>query len=396
MKTERKFSWGLAILLGTLSAFGPLSMDLYLPALPTMQTGLHTSTTLAQLTITASVVGLGLGQVIIGPLSDRYGRRWPLLLGVLLFTICSGLIAVQENIAVIIAIRFLQGIGGSAGQVLSRSIARDLYSGKQLTRFMALLMAINGIFPIISPSIGSLILMATNWRGIFVVLTVIGALLILFSLLMLRESLPSTRRSTQLWGAFRDMAFLIGNREFMTYVLAQGFAYSALFSYISGSSFVYERYYGVPVLVFSILYAVNGLGIVLGTNLVGRLSRKLNTKRIMHAALMGGVGAGCLLLANALTLDSLIVMIVGLVLMQICFAGVNTTATSLGMNGEADRAGGASAMLGLGSNVLGGVASPLVGMFGAQNAVPMVGMILASNILALGTYALGMHGRLDD
>lgn len=396
MKTERTFSLRLAILLGTLSAFGPLSMDLYLPALPTMQAGLHTSATFAQLTITASVIGLGLGQVIIGPLSDRYGRRWPLLLGVLLFTVCSLLIAVQENIAVIIAIRFLQGIGGSAGQVLSRSIARDLYSGKQLTRFMALLMAINGIFPIISPSIGSLILMATNWRGIFVVLTVIGALLILFSALMLGESLPANRRTAQLWGAFKDMTFLLGKREFMTYVLAQGFAYSALFSYISGSSFVYDRYYGVPVLVFSILYAVNGLGIVFGTNLVGRMSRKMTTKRIMHAALLGGVLAGVLLVVNALTVDSLLIMIGGLVLMQVFFAGVNTTATSLGMNGEADRAGGASAMLGLGSNVLGGIASPLVGLFGAQNALPMVGMILASNVLAFTTYSIGMHGRMDN
>ncbi|WP_155287052.1 multidrug effflux MFS transporter [Lacticaseibacillus zhaodongensis] len=393
--TERgkRPSLALGILLGTLSAFGPLSMDLYLPALPMMQTSLHTSAALAQLTITASLVGMAAGQLIFGPLSDRYGRRKPLLAGLILFAVCSLLIAWQSNIWVLIGLRVLQGVGGSAGQVLSRSIARDFYSGAQLTRFMALLMAINGIFPIISPSIGSLVLMATSWRGIFVLLALIGVFLLLASWFMLPETLHGAERSRDLFRAFRDMVFLLKDRAFMTYVIAQGFAYGALFSYISGSSFVYERYYGVPVLLFSILYAVNGLGIVVGTNAVGRLSGRYSTQKLMAVALIGGVAAGGWLVINALTADSLLLMIIGLILMQVFFGGVNATATSLGMDAEPQRAGGASALLGLGSNAIAGLASPLVGLFGARDSLPMVSLILGSSVLALITFTLGLRPK---
>lgn len=386
-------SLSLGVLLGTLSAFGPLSMDLYLPALPTMQTSLHTTAALAQLTITASLVGMALGQVVFGPISDRFGRKKPLLFGLILFTACSLLIAMQSNIWILIGLRILQGIGGSAGQVLSRSIARDFYSGAKLTRFMALLMAINGVFPIISPSIGSLILMATSWRGIFIFLALVGVVLFAASYFMLPETLSNDVRSADILRAFRDMVFLLKDRVFMTYVISQGFAYGTLFAYISGSSFVYERYYGVPVLIFSILYAVNGLGVVVGTNAVGRLATRFATQKLMAFSLVGDVVAGIWLVVNALTADSLILMIIGLILMQVFFGGVNASATSLGMDAQPQRAGGASALLGLGSNAIAGLASPLVGLFGARNSLPMVGIILGSSILALATFAVGLHGQ---
>lgn len=388
---RRSGRWRLALLLGTLSAFGPLSMDLYLPALPAMQHSLHTSATLAQLTITASVIGLGVGQVIIGPLSDRYGRRMPLLLGLALFTLCSFLIVWQRNIYWLIALRVLQGIGGSAGQVLSRSVARDLYSGAELTRFMALLMGINGIFPIISPSIGSLILTVTNWRGIFALLVAIGSILFVASACMLGETLSVTHRSSHVTQAFHDMLTLMKQRRFMTFVIAQGFAYGALFAYISGSSFVFERHYGVSVFAFAIIYAVNGLGIIVGTNLAGSLSAKWGTQKALKIALMGLVGVGIWLTATALWFDGIVPLTLGLVGMQLFFGATNTTATSLGMDGEAQLAGGASAVLGLFSNVMGGIASPLVGLFVATNAVPMAGMILACSVLALLTFLLGVR-----
>ncbi|WDF83108.1 multidrug effflux MFS transporter [Lacticaseibacillus pabuli] len=385
---RKKPSFGLALLLGTLSAFGPLSMDLYLPALPTMQADLHSSATLAQLTITASVIGLGLGQVLIGPLSDRYGRRVPLLAGLALFTVCSLLIVFQTDVRLLIGLRFFQGIGGSAGQVLSRSIARDMYSGAKLTSFMAVLMAINGVFPIISPSIGSLILMITSWRGIFVLLLIIGLILMAASALYLRETLPATRRSNELGRAFVDMLYLLKQREFMAYVIAQAFSYGSLFSYISGSSFVLEGHFNVPVFAFAVLYAINGLGIIVGTNLAGRLSARRGTLPALKMALYGLVGVGVWLVVTSFIWDSLVLLIVGLVAMQAFLGMINTTATSLGMNGEADRAGGASAMLGLFSNVMGGIASPIVGLFAATNAMPMVGMIFVWAVMALLSYFL--------
>lgn len=383
---------GLGLLLGTLSAFGPLSMDMYLPALPTLQHDLSTTTALAQLTITTSLIGMAVGQLLIGPLSDRFGRRWPLQAGLWLFVITSLLIAWVPNIWLMLALRLLQGIGGSAGQVLSRSIARDLFSGTALTRFLSLLMAVNGIFPIISPSIGSLVLMATDWQGIFLVLTVIGLLLSLASWRWLPETFPAARRGDQSAGAaFRQMGALLGNRRFMTFVIAQGFAYGALFSYISGSTFVLQQYYRVPVLAFSILYAVIGLGILLGTALVNRLAAYLATQRLFFSGLVGLVVTGALLLINAWTIDQLWLVVVICFCLQTSFAMVNATATSLGMGVDPQRAGGASALLGLGSNAMGGLFSPLVGLFAATNSLPMAGLITGAAVLALVTGWLGLR-----
>lgn len=379
------------LLLGTLSAFGPLSMDLYLPALPTMQAQLHTSTSLAQLTITACTLGMAFGQLLIGPLSDRFGRRLPLQAGLWLFTVTSLLIAVVPNIWLMIGLRLLQCVGGAAGQVLSRSIARDLYHGVALTRFLAILMGINGLFPIISPSIGSLVLMATVWQGIFILLAVIGALLIIMSLWWLPETLPRRQRSVSIAGSFKQMGQLLKNRRFMTFVLAQGFAYGALFSYISGSTFVYQGYYHVPVWLFALLYAFIGLGIIAGTNLVNRLVEVFATQRLFFIGLIGGIGAGIVLLVNALVVDQLWLLIAGCFTMQIFFAMVNATATSLGMNVDDKRAGGASALLGLGSNAIGGLFSPLVGLFAATNSLPMAGLITFASGIAFLIAGIGLH-----
>ncbi|MCX2454970.1 multidrug effflux MFS transporter [Lacticaseibacillus nasuensis] len=383
----RRFGQGL--LLGTLSAFGPLSMDMYLPALPALQTALGTTTALAQLTITASLVGMAAGQLVIGPLSDRYGRRLPLQAGLWLFILTSLLIAWVPNIWLLLLLRLVQGIGGAAGQVLSRSIARDLYGGTALTKFLALLMAVNGIFPIISPSIGSLVLMATDWQGIFLLLAAIGLLLSLASWRYLPETLPTTARGHSAGAAFKQMASLVANRRFMTYVIAQGFAYGALFSYISGSPFVFQRYYHLPAFAFALVYALIGLGIIVGTALVNRLVSFTGTRHLLFAGLTGGIGTALFLLLNAVTLDSVVVVVIACFGLQVCFAMVNATATSLGMGVDAAKAGGASALLGLGSNAVAGIFSPLVGLFAATNTLPMSGLILVADGLAFATAWLG-------
>jgi len=215
---------------------------------------------------------------------------------------------------------------------------------------------------------------------------VIGLLLMGASALYLGETLPAERRSNQLTRAFVDMLYLLKQRDFMAYVIAQGFSYGSLFSYISGSSFVLEGHYNVPVFAFAILYAINGLGIIVGTNLAGRLSSRRGTLPALKIGLFGLVIVGVWLLVTAMIWDSLILLILGLVAMQAFLGMINTTATSLGMNGEADRAGGASAVLGLFSNVMGGIASPIVGLFAVSNALPMVGMIFVWAVAALVSY----------
>lgn len=382
MKPAVKHRFLMLGLLGTLSAFGPLSMDLYLPALPVIQHDVNASATLIQMTITMSLLGLAGGQLIIGPLSDHYGRKWPLISGLVLFTLASLGIALSNNIWVILLLRLIQGIGGSAGQVLSRSIARDLFSGHELTRYLSVLMAINGIFPIISPVLGDGILTLTDWNGIFYLLAAIGAILIVLALTILPETLMVDQRTQAIGHAFRGMGELVKTKSFMTYVLTQGLVYGALFSYISGSTFVYQQYYGLSAGVFSIFYAVNGLGIVLITKLTGNLIGKYTEKQLLSVAITIGTLAGGVLLANALTLNNFWIMVVGLWVVVGMVGMVNTTATSLGMQQSGQQAGSASALLGLGMNAIGGIMSPLVGAFGTTSPLPMTSLIIAAELAA--------------
>ncbi|MHA3066961.1 multidrug effflux MFS transporter [Lacticaseibacillus saniviri] len=391
MKPAVKHRFLMLGLLGTLSAFGPLSMDLYLPALPVIQHDVNASATLIQMTITMSLLGLAGGQLIIGPLSDHYGRKWPLISGLVLFTLASLGIALSNNIWVILLLRLIQGIGGSAGQVLSRSIARDLFSGHELTRYLSVLMAINGIFPIISPVLGSGILTLTDWNGIFYLLAAIGAILIVLALTILPETLMVDQRTQAIGHAFRGMGGLVKTKSFMTYVLTQGLVYGALFSYISGSTFVYQQYYGLSAGVFSIFYAVNGLGIVLITKLTGNLIGKYTEKQLLSVAITIGTLAGGVLLANALTLNNFWIMVVGLWVVVGMVGMVNTTATSLGMQQSGQQAGSASALLGLGMNAIGGIMSPLVGAFGTTSPLPMASLIIAAELAAYLLWTMNKH-----
>lgn len=186
----------MALILGTLSAFGPLSLDMYLPALPTLADEFGSSTSYAQLSLTACMIGLAVGQLLAGPLSDVRGRRTPLIAGLVLYTIASILCLVSPTMGSFVVLRFIQGVAGAAGIVISRAIVRDVYSGPELTRFFSLLMLINGVAPIAAPIIGGQLLTYTSWRGVFILLSLIGILTLLAVILGLGETLPSNRRSS--------------------------------------------------------------------------------------------------------------------------------------------------------------------------------------------------------
>lgn len=376
----------LTVLLGTLSAFGPLSMDMYLPALPELQANLQTSQSLAQVSITACLLGLAFGQLVVGPISDRYGRRWPLLLGVGFFALTSFVIVGVTEIKTLLILRFIQGLGGSAGQVLSRSIARDQFAGKNLARFLAVLMAINGVFPIIAPLLGGFAIQFTDWQGIFMILGIIGVILVLLVLFFLPESLPKTQRKASTSRAFKEMGTLFGAGQFMTYVLVQGFVMGALFIYIAGSSFVFQNLYHVSAQAFSGIYALNGLALVLGSHLVGKLINSWTEQAILRRSIHFGVGVTGLLSLSLLLPRNIFVLIVGLMLMNFALGSVNTTATALAMNLEGDKAGGASALLGLSLNAIGGLATPLVGLFGTTSQAPMVLLMFAAEGIGLLIY----------
>jgi len=275
----------LIVLIGALSAFAPLSIDMYLPALPALADDLATSATVIGPTLTACLVGLALGQLVAGPLSDALGRRRPLSWGLIVYTLASLACAATADAAQLIAFRAAQGLAGAAGIVIARAVVRGLHTGSALARFFALTMLVNGVAPILAPIIGGQLLLVTTWRGVFLVLAAIGAVLFLALLLRPRETVPVERRRTggmaELRGTFR---LLLTDRRFMGFALAAALPFAAMFSYISSSPFVLEDLFGVTPQAFSLVFALNALGIVACGQLSGLLVGRVGPRPLMTVA----------------------------------------------------------------------------------------------------------------
>ncbi|SDO19727.1 MFS transporter, DHA1 family, bicyclomycin/chloramphenicol resistance protein [Klenkia soli] len=374
------------MLLGALSAFGPLSMDLYLPALPSLEAEFGAGQGAAQLTLTSVAVGLAAGQLVAGPLSDRFGRRVPVLVGVAAYTAASVLCALSPSVWVLVGVRLLQGLAGAAGIVLARAVVRDTTEGVAAARAFALLASIGGAAPVLAPVLGGQLLRFTTWRGVFGVLALIGVVLLVAAARRLPETLPADRRVRG--GAratLRNARELLGHRAFRTAVLAQGLGFGALFTYISTSSFVLQSGYGLTPVQFSLVFAGNGVGIVLA----GQLSRAVVARTGSRALLRTGtalqlVGGGGLVVAAlggaglpvVLPLVGLAVAATGLVL---------PNATALAMAGAARSAGTASALVGAAQFAIAGVGAPLAGLGAAGTLLPMAAVM--TGFAVLGTTA---------
>lgn len=376
------------LILGGLSAFGPLSIDMYLPALPQMAGDLHAADATVQLTLSAFIIGLALGQLVLGPLSDAVGRRKPLLAGLALYIVGSILCAVSPSAELLIAARGVQAVGAAAGIVIARATVRDFYSGTAMTKFFSMLMLVNGLAPILAPIIGGQILNWTSWRGVFVWLTVFGAALLAVVFFLLPEPLPADRRTpARLGSVLRTYAGLLADRSFLGYALASGLMFGSLFAYISGSSFALQGIYGLSPQAYSLVFGLNGIGIVLAGQLNGRLvgrfpERKLLTVGLLTAAL-GGFGV---LMAAVLDL-SLTGLLIPLFILVSSIGLVAPNASSLALAEQARSAGSASALLGVLQFVVGGLATPLVGLGGAGTAVPMGIAMAGFGVLALLAFA---------
>lgn len=377
----------IAIILGLLSAFAPLSIDMYLPALPSLAKNLHTTASLVQLSLTACLLGLSLGQVLAGPQSDIHGRRTPLLVGLFFYTVSSLLCAMSPSIWGLIMLRFIQGIAGSAGIVIARAIVRDLYSGPEMTKFFALLMLINGAGPILAPIIGGQILHFTSWRGVFAVLTTAGSVMLLAVFFGLPETLPQQRRSQGGFGnTFITYRRLLGDRSFIGYALPQGLVSAGMFAYISGSPFVIQNIFGASPQLFSLIFSINAIGIIIAGQITGRLANETNITKLyvggLVLATLGSISFLTLILIGA----GLHAILVPLFFIVSSVGIVSTTGSSLAMEKYGQSAGSASALLGLLSFMFGAIAAPLVGLGGSNTAVPMGVVIAVADISSLLSY----------
>lgn len=379
----------LVVIIGALSTFGPLSLDMYLPSLPSLSNELGASPSEGQLTLTACLLGLALGQVVTGPLSDALGRRRPLIFGLVTYMLASLLCALAPSVGVLIVLRVVQGAAGSAGVVIARAVVRDLYSGNDIARFFSMTMLVNGLAPILAPVIGGQLLLVTNWRGVFVVLGIIGACLVLAGAFGLPESLPEERRHT---GGLRDTLAtfrrLLGDRLLLGYGLSSGLGFAALFAYISGSPFVIEGIYGVSPQIFGMIFASNALGIVVASQVNGRLIDRVAPRRLMAWGL-GVSFAGGLMLVLAVIADfGLVGVLPALFLVVSSLGFVGPNAAALALANHPGSAGSASALLGVLQYVMGAALAPLVGSGGTGTALPMALVIAASALGACLVFVL--------
>ncbi|KOG39246.1 multidrug effflux MFS transporter [Streptomyces resistomycificus] len=377
----------VTVVLGGLTATPPLAMDMYLPALPEVTRSLHAPTATVQLTLTACLVGMALGQIVVGPMSDRWGRRRPLLAGLVVYVLATAVCALAPTVELLVAFRLAQGLAGAAGIVIARAVVRDLYEGVAMARFFSNLMLISGVAPIAAPLVGGQILRVTDWRGVFVVLAVIGIVLTAVVWARLPETLaPADRHDGGFAESVRSMRALLADRVFTGYVLTGSFSFVVIFAYISASPFVIQEIYGASPQTFSLLFGLNSVGLVImgqvnGKLLVGRVSLD---KVLAVGLVVVGLAAVALLLMSAGVFGEvgLVPIAAGLFVVMSAIALTMPNAQALALMRVERSAGSASALLGTSSFLVGAVAAPLVGIGGEGTAVPLALVQLGAVLVA--------------
>ena len=377
----------LIVILGALVALGPLSIDAYVPGLPKLTRDLGASVSGAQLTITACLVGLAVGQLLAGPLSDALGRRRPLIAGLALYTAAGLSCALAADVWTLVALRLVQGIGGACGLVIANAVVRDRTSGAAAARFFALLMLVAGVAPVLSPIAGGQLLRVTGWQGIFVALAAISGVMILVTLVGLPETLPPARRRRGGLQAIRPVfAGLLADRGFTGYVLANGFAFASMFAYISGSPYVLQDIHGLSPQGYSGVFAVNALGLVAAAQVSGRLVHQVGARALLATGLTGSAAGGVGALLATATDAGLVPLLLALFVAVTSVGLVLPNAAALALQDHGEHAGSAAALLGCTQFLIGGALAPLAGAGGTRTAVPMGVVMTVLGCLSLLVY----------
>lgn len=382
-ENSAKVSFILVVFLGMLTAITPLATDLYLPALPIMPGELNTTASNIQMTIGIMTFGVAIGQLFGGPISDTMGRKLPLIIGNLLCVISGIICAYAPSIEILLLGRFLQGLTGSVGVVISKAIARDFASGQELTKLFALLMMVNGLAPVLAPLVGGQLLLFTTWRVIFVILAVFSTILLVGSLLF-RESLPKEKRITgSVNVAVKNYITLIKDRRFLGQTLIQFFAFGGFFSYISGSSFVYQNIFNLSAQEFSYFFGINSCGIILASAISSRVSNVITSKQLLTFSLWQ-LTISSLLFLIAMISGWPLIPVTTILFFAVCTVSLFGSASfSMAMTNYGKMAGSASAILGFASMFSAGIVSPLVGIGGDHTGISMGITMLVCAVLSL-------------
>jgi MFS transporter, DHA1 family, multidrug resistance protein len=383
----------LTVVLGTLTAFGPLSIDMYLPGLPAIASDFAAPASAAQLTLSLFFLGMATGQAIYGPLADRYGRRMPLLAGCVLYVLASLGCALAFSIESLIALRLVQALGGCAGMVIARSVVRDLFQGRDAARMFSFLMLVMGIAPITAPLIGGQLLVFLGWRAIFWLLAFFGMVCVLLVLFQLPETNPPERRAQAGIGkALQNYGLLLKDRRFVGYALTGGFISAGMFAYIAGSPFVLIEQYGVAPDRYGLIFGANALGLIIVSQLNRRLLDTFTTEQIIRTTLLMALAAGAVLVAVAATgAGGLIGLLVPLFLCIVAVGLVGPNTSALAMEPYGQIAGSASAMMGVLQFGIGTLAGTLVGLLHNNTALPMAGVMALCSVGALMAFFVAVR-----
>lgn len=381
---QKKNSPLFIIILGALTAIGDLSIDMFLPGLPELKNDFNTTTANAQLTLSLFMIGLGLGNLFVGPISDSIGRKKPLVISMIIFALASLGIVFVENIWIMVFLRFVQGFTGGAGAVISRAIASDMYRGNELTKFLALLMLVNGVAPVIAPALGGLILSFAVWRMVFVILTLFGVLMVLGSLFKVPESLSvKNRDSSGVNVIFSNFKSLLTTPRFVLPMLIQGVTFIMLFSYISASPFLVQKIYGVSPLHFSWMFAGVGITLIIASQIAGKLVDYFHPQVLLRAFTIIQIIGVVIVSLTLINHWHFALLVIGFIVLVAPVTGVATLGFSIAMEERTTGSGSASSLLGLLQSLLGGLVTPLVNLKGEYNIMPYIIIISLTAILLI-------------
>jgi DHA1 family bicyclomycin/chloramphenicol resistance-like MFS transporter len=371
------------------TALGSLSIDLYLPAFPELAVHFHTSEAAVQITLTACVIGLAAGQIVAGPLSDAWGRRAPIVVGLLAWGLTSLLCALAPSVEALTALRFAQGLAGAAGLVVARAVVRDLADGPAMVRVFARLMLIVGVVPILAPTVGGLLLRVMPWQGLFVALGMFGLAAAVAVQLGLEESLPPHRRRRGgLRPALGSYGILVRDRRYVRSALVMAFTFAALFTYVSGSAFVMRQVFGLDAAGYGLMFAGHSVALVGGNQLSGRLAGRWRPASHLLATLGVALVGGSALVLVAVTGVGGLAAAIGTVVLTVFGVGMSLPlASTITMAGYPERAGAASALLGLFQFSVGGLLAPLVGLASTTTLLPLAIGVTAPILVAAGLQA---------
>ena len=378
-----------ALVLGLLALVGPFAIDMYLPAMPGIATAFGTSETAVQATLTAYFIAFGAAQLVYGPLADRFGRRPPVFLGLAIFIAGSAGAALAGSIESLIAWRTLQGLGGAALMVVPRAIVRDLYTGPQATRLMAMIMLVISVSPMLAPLAGSAVIAFAGWRTIFAVLTAAGLLSLLVTALAQPETLPPGRRlPINARALARGARQLLGDPGFMGLTLVGGFGMASFFVFLASAPFVYVRQFGLSPTGFSLAFAINAIGFFSASQAAGYLGERMGMRSLVRRGTAGFTLCTLVLFALALAgAATLPVIVAGLFCANLCLGVVIPTAMVLALDDHGENAGLAASLGGTLQMLAGGVMILAAGPFFDGTALPMLGAIAVCGLAALGLTA---------